>query len=62
MPNYIVGDIQGCFDELEQLLKQIQFNPNTDTLWVAGDLVARGPKSLETLRYIRDLGCSAKVV
>ena len=62
MPNYIVGDIQGCFDEFEQLLEQIQFNPSTDTLWVAGDLVARGPKSLETLRYIRDLGNSAKVV
>ncbi|MDK9759828.1 symmetrical bis(5'-nucleosyl)-tetraphosphatase, partial [Vibrio sp. D173a] len=62
MPNYIVGDIQGCFDEFQQLLEQIQFNPIKDTLWVAGDLVARGPKSLEALRYIRDLGDSAKVV
>ncbi|WHR50968.1 bis(5'-nucleosyl)-tetraphosphatase (symmetrical) ApaH [Vibrio furnissii] len=62
MSNYIVGDIQGCFDELQLLLKQVAFNPEHDTLWVAGDLVARGPKSLETLRFIRDLGPAAKVV
>ncbi|NOH52242.1 bis(5'-nucleosyl)-tetraphosphatase (symmetrical) [Vibrio coralliilyticus] len=62
MSNYIVGDIQGCFDELKLLLKQASFNPQSDTLWVAGDLVARGPKSLETLRFIKDLGQSAKVV
>ncbi|AIS53801.1 bis(5'-nucleosyl)-tetraphosphatase (symmetrical) ApaH [Vibrio coralliilyticus] len=62
MSNYIVGDIQGCFDELKLLLKQANFNPQSDTLWVAGDLVARGPKSLETLRFIKDLGQSAKVV
>jgi bis(5'-nucleosyl)-tetraphosphatase (symmetrical) len=60
--NYIVGDIQGCFDELKLLLKQASFNPQSDTLWVAGDLVARGPKSLETLRFIKGLGQSAKVV
>jgi len=60
--NYIVGDIQGCFDELKLLLEQVDFDRNTDTLWVAGDLVARGPKSLETLRFIRSLGNSAKTV
>ncbi|MDN3609013.1 symmetrical bis(5'-nucleosyl)-tetraphosphatase [Vibrio ostreicida] len=62
MSNYIVGDIQGCFDELQRLLHKAHFNPTVDTLWVAGDLVARGPKSLETLRFIKDLGTSAKVV
>lgn len=62
MSNYIVGDIQGCFDELQLLLKQVNFNQEIDTLWVAGDLVARGPKSLETLRFIKSLGHSAKVV
>ncbi|MGD8111902.1 bis(5'-nucleosyl)-tetraphosphatase (symmetrical) ApaH [Vibrio sp. TRT 17S01] len=62
MANYIVGDIQGCFDELQLLLKQADFDPNRDTLWVAGDLVARGNKSLETLRFIKSLGASAKVV
>ncbi|EGA71986.1 diadenosine tetraphosphatase [Vibrio sinaloensis DSM 21326] len=62
MSNYIVGDIQGCFDELQQLLQQADFNPKHDTIWFAGDLVARGPKSLETLRYVKSLGQSAKVI
>ncbi|WP_217528348.1 bis(5'-nucleosyl)-tetraphosphatase (symmetrical) ApaH [Vibrio metschnikovii] len=62
MANYIVGDIQGCLDELQLLLKQVNFHPISDTLWLAGDLVARGPKSLETLRFIRDLGPAAKTV
>ncbi|WP_406732592.1 bis(5'-nucleosyl)-tetraphosphatase (symmetrical) ApaH [Vibrio scophthalmi] len=62
MATYIVGDIQGCFDELQQLLVKVEFNPNNDQLWIAGDLVARGPKSLETLRFIKQLGRSAVVV
>lgn len=62
MANYIVGDIQGCFDELSLLLEQVSFNPKQDTLWLAGDLVARGPKSIETLDYIMSLGCAAKTV
>ncbi len=62
MSNYIIGDIQGCFDELQLLLKHVNFEPHKDILWVAGDLVARGPKSLETLRLIRSLGSAAKVV
>lgn len=62
MSNYIVGDIQGCFDELQQLLIQAEFNPESDTLWIAGDLVARGPRSLETLRYVKSLGRSARTV
>ncbi|WP_264877768.1 symmetrical bis(5'-nucleosyl)-tetraphosphatase [Vibrio agarivorans] len=49
--NYIVGDIQGCHDELLLLLDKVNFNPTTDKLWIAGDLVARGPKSLDTLRF-----------
>jgi bis(5'-nucleosyl)-tetraphosphatase (symmetrical) len=60
--DYIVGDIQGCFDELQQLLQQAAFNPEHDTLWLAGDLVARGPKSLETLRFVKSLGRAARVV
>ncbi|GEA50483.1 bis(5'-nucleosyl)-tetraphosphatase, symmetrical [Vibrio inusitatus NBRC 102082] len=62
MSNYLVGDIQGCLDELLLLLEEVNFNPQQDTLWVAGDLVARGPKSLETLRFIRSMGDSAKIV
>lgn len=62
MANYIVGDLQGCFDELLLLLQQADFDASEDTLWVAGDLVARGPKSLEVLRFIRSLGDNAKVI
>ncbi|GLT17769.1 bis(5'-nucleosyl)-tetraphosphatase, symmetrical [Vibrio zhanjiangensis] len=62
MSNYIIGDIQGCFDELELLLEKAKFSTSNDVLWVVGDLVARGPKSLKTLRFIKSLGKSARVV
>jgi len=62
MANYAIGDIQGCFEPLQRLLKQLPFNPQHDVLWIAGDLVNRGPQSLEVLRFIRDLGEQAKVV
>jgi bis(5'-nucleosyl)-tetraphosphatase (symmetrical) len=59
MATYAIGDIQGCLDDLNALLKKIHFNPKKDTLWFAGDLVNRGDKSLETLRFIKNLGASA---
>ena len=62
MAVYAIGDIQGCFDELQDLLELIHFDPQHDQCWFAGDLVNRGPKSLETLRFIRDLGSSAVCV
>ncbi len=55
MATYAVGDVQGCFDELKALLTQIDFNSDRDQLWFCGDLVNRGPKSLETLRFIKAL-------
>jgi len=62
MAIYFVGDIQGCYSELKALLTQVAFSRQNDQLYVAGDLVARGPNSLETLRFIKSLGKSAKVV
>lgn len=52
---YLIGDVQGCFDSLQKLLAHIHFNPLQDRLGFAGDLVNRGPKSLETMRFIRTL-------
>lgn len=62
MAVYAIGDIQGCYEELQSLLELIQFNPQHDQLWFAGDLVNRGPKSLETLRFIKGLGDRAASV
>jgi len=62
MATYAVGDIQGCFDSLEKLLDKCGFSPSRDRLWLVGDLVNRGPKSLETLRFIKSLGDSALTV
>jgi bis(5'-nucleosyl)-tetraphosphatase (symmetrical) len=62
MTTYAIGDIQGCLDELKLLLDNIRFDPASDQLWLVGDIVNRGPKSLETLRYIRDMGDSAITV
>lgn len=61
MTIYAVGDIQGCHDELRRLLDLVHFDPRHDRLWCVGDLVNRGPDSLQTLRFLRSLGnaCTA---
>ena len=62
MATYAIGDVQGCFDDLWSLLVKIDFKSDCDQLWFCGDLVNRGPKSLETLRFIRDLADNATTV
>src|SRR5262245_56998676 len=62
MAIYAIGDLQGCYVELQQLLTKIQFDKSNDQLWFVGDLVNRGPGSLECLRFIKSLDQTAIVV
>lgn len=62
MSIYAVGDIQGCYAELEQMLKLIAFDQKKDQLWLVGDLVNRGTGSLEVLRLVKSLGDAAITV
>ncbi|TRY30594.1 symmetrical bis(5'-nucleosyl)-tetraphosphatase [Aliiglaciecola sp. M165] len=56
MAQYVVGDIQGCYEGLRRLLDKVEFDRKYDKLWAVGDLVARGPDSLKTLVFLHGLG------
>ena len=62
MATFAIGDVHGCFRTLQQLVKAIRFDPDRDRLWLVGDLVNRGPGSLEVLRWVRQLGDRAVCV
>ena len=62
MAEYLIGDVQGCFDALQALLKKAKFSLDKDRLFFLGDVVNRGNKSLETLTFIKNLDANAKMV
>jgi bis(5'-nucleosyl)-tetraphosphatase (symmetrical) len=62
MATYAVGDLQGCLKPLKCLLKEVSFNPGEDKLWLVGDLINRGPQSLETLRFLYEMRGSVVAV
>jgi bis(5'-nucleosyl)-tetraphosphatase (symmetrical) len=62
MSTYVVGDLQGCYKPLKKLLKKVKFSQATDKLWCVGDLVNRGPDSLDTLHFLSDMKDSLELV
>ena len=62
MARYAIGDLQGCHDELRELLDVLDYSSDCDQLVFTGDLVNRGPESLKALRLVRALGANAVTV
>lgn len=62
MATYAIGDLQGCFKQLQHLIELIGFTPSRDKLWFVGDIVNRGPDSLDLLRFLSQFENSVTIV
>ena len=62
MSTFAIGDVQGCYKEFRKLLSVINFDTKKDTLWLTGDLVNKGPQSLDVIKYVMDLDDKAITV
>lgn len=62
MTTYVVGDIQGCFEPFQCLLRKVKFNADRDVIWSVGDLINRGPQNLQTLKWFYDRRDNATIV
>ena len=51
MSTYVIGDIQGCYDELMSLLALVGYSSEQDALWLAGDLINRGPENVGVMKF-----------
>ena len=56
MATLVIGDVQGCYDQLMRLLERAGYDERCDVLWFVGDLVNRGPQSAQTVRFVKSLG------
>src|SRR4051812_30795918 len=62
MAIYAIGDVHGCFETLQRLLRKVDYDPGRDRLWFVGDLINRGPGSLAMLRWAAEQGDRIVVV
>ena len=51
MSTFVIGDIHGELEQLKTLIQKINLN-DEDELYVLGDVIDRGPSSIEALQYL----------